>query len=77
MTEPAFVDHRTVAQMLGITPDALYRKRASLVATGFPDRDPLIGKYLRADVEAWINKRRRLRDEANIPEAPGTNFGAI
>lgn len=77
MPEPAFLTHEEVATLLCSSPDWLYRNRPKLVKAGFPDRDPLVRKYLRADVEAWINKRRRVKDEATQPTAPGINFDAF
>lgn len=36
--------------------------RTALEAEGFPRRDPLVGLTLKADVEAWLAKRRRVSD---------------
>jgi predicted DNA-binding transcriptional regulator AlpA len=64
-----------VATTLGMSKDSFFRRRADLEAHGFPRRDPLTNLWLKADVDAWIAKRRRIADdEAAKPEASTPNF---
>lgn len=45
--------------------------RATLEAEGFPRRDPLVGLTLKADVEAWLAKRRRVSDTVKAADTTG------
>lgn len=52
-----------VALTLGLTTDTFYRKREALYEQGFPRPDPLNKtRYLKADVEAWVARRRVVPD---------------
>jgi len=42
--------------------------RTMLENEGFPSRDPLTGMTLKADVDAWLEKRRRVADPALAQE---------
>ena len=53
------------AQRLGMSKDQFFRKRETLESEGFPTRDPLTNGYHKADVDAWIEHRRRIPD-ANL-----------
>lgn len=55
-----------VANRLGLTKDAYFRKRRALEEQGFPTRDPLTGQFHKGDVDAWIAKRRRIVDDAQL-----------
>lgn len=57
---PAFVPASWVAERLGLHPDTFRRRRPVLVKAGFPEPDPLLGRYLVEDVEAWLQRRRRV-----------------
>jgi len=50
------------AQRLGMTKSQFLRKRETLEHEGFPSRDPLTNLYHKADVDAWIDRRRRIQD---------------
>ena len=50
------------AAKLGRTLNWIRNNRQTLEAEGFPRRDMLIGQTLKADVEAWLAKRRRVTD---------------
>lgn len=51
-----------VAQRIGRSTGWLDRRRETLEAEGFPSVDPLVGLYLKADVETWIHRRRQKSD---------------
>lgn len=55
-----------VARRLGMTKDTFFRRRAALGEQGFPTRDPVTHLWLKADVDAWIAKRRRIVDDAQL-----------
>lgn len=52
-----------VAARLGRSVGWLSSHRARLVAdAGFPKPDAITGHYVKADIDAWIARRRRLSD---------------
>lgn len=71
-TSPAFVPANWVAERLGMHPDTFRRIRPRLVKAGFPEPDPLLSRYLVDDVEAWIQKRRKVASSGELL-AGGTN----
>lgn len=51
------------AAALGVTKDVFFRKRAKWEKqAGFPTPDPINRCYIKADVIAWVNRRRRIAD---------------
>lgn len=54
------------ALRIGRSKDWFFRAREKLEAEGFPCRDPLTNMYLKQDVDAWIEKRRRIAQAANL-----------
>lgn len=51
------------ALTMGLTKDSFYRKRGEWEKRiGFPKPDPINRLYIKADVEAWIARRRKLAD---------------
>lgn len=62
----AFIRHADVAEMIGISPSTFHKARPALEAEGFPAPDPVLRRYMRADVEAWIQSRRRVRDPDTV-----------
>lgn len=54
------------ATTLGRSVDWFFRHRGDLESKSFPKEDAITGQYLKADVEAWINRRRKLSDAVNI-----------
>lgn len=64
--QPAFVDTMTVIEMLGVSSSQFYRCRPQMRAAGFPEPDPIMNKYLRADVEAWVNSRRKIKEDDTV-----------
>lgn len=79
MTDPAFIPHNLVAERLGIGPTTFYKYRSALEAEGFPRPDPIINRYHREDVEAWIKSRRRVADPdmVQVEGTPEINFDAL
>ena len=64
----AFGSSRWVAMILGKGPDWLRRNLDALTVAGFPTPDPITRLYLKADVMAWLDRRRRIPDRD--PRAP-------
>lgn len=58
----AFGSDRWCAHTLGYSMVAFQKARPQLEADGFPRPDGLIGRTNKADVHAWIARRRRLPD---------------
>jgi predicted DNA-binding transcriptional regulator AlpA len=52
-----------VAEALGISVSTFDKKREEFEASGFPKKDRLVGHYLKADVLAWVSRRRQLADK--------------
>ena len=79
MTAPAFIRHDAVAERLGISPTTFYDRRSALEAEGFPKPDPVMKRYHRDDVEAWIKGRRRVADPDMVRVEGGAeiNFDAL
>ena len=68
--EAALGSNEWVAQRLGITKDTWFRKRKTYYAAGFPKPDPLDKtRYLKADVDAWLHRRRRIADAQMVEAA--------
>lgn len=61
----AFGSISWAAQRMGMSKDMFLRRRATLESEGFPKRDPLTNYYHKADVDAWIDNRRRIPDMAS------------
>ena len=66
---PAYLADREIAYMLGRRVAWLRKHRADLMREGFPPKDKIIGLTLRADVEAWIAKRRIVADAVPVTKA--------
>lgn len=58
----AFGSTAWCAATLGKSVDWFRKNRNKLEGDGFPRVDPLIGLTMKADVEAWLARRRRLAD---------------
>ena len=63
---PAYLADREIAYLLGRKVAWFRKHRDDLMREGFPPKDKIIGLTLRADVEAWIAKRRVLSDAAPV-----------
>lgn len=46
----------------GLSRDVFKKKRPAMENDGFPRPDKITGHYLKADVDAWINRRRQVSD---------------
>lgn len=70
-----FGSTRWAATTLGRSADWLRSHRDTLARAGFPAPDPVTGQYLKADVNAWIEKRRRVGGSAivDMSESPDAN----
>lgn len=71
-----------VALRLGRRNSWFYDNRQKLFAQGFPQPDPVVGLFIKGDVEAWVNQRRRIADRTETVQAdPRTsqevNFDAL
>jgi len=55
-----------VADTLGMKLSTFDNKRVKLEEQGFPQRDHLVGLYLKADVLAWVSRRRQLADSLRV-----------
>jgi predicted DNA-binding transcriptional regulator AlpA len=64
---PALLSVEQLVQLLGRSPSWFYAHRASLEQTGFPKRDPLLGRWHRAAVESWLARRAGVKA---IPASP-------
>lgn len=67
--QPAYLADREIAFMLGRKAAWFRKHRADLMREGFPPKDKVIGLTLRADVEAWIAKRRIVSDAVAVTKA--------
>lgn len=67
------------AETLGRPPDWFRRERAALETIGFPKVDPITGLTLKADVQAWISRRRKYADRAivDVSEPRGINHDKL
>lgn len=73
---------RWAAARIGWTLNKFRQKRDILENDGFPKVDRITNLYVKADVDAWINRRRQLSDntvlsvgvEKTLEEV---NFGAL
>jgi predicted DNA-binding transcriptional regulator AlpA len=61
---PLYVSSKEAAHMLRIS-ESTFRNRLKELRgrCGFPKKDRLVGHYLKADVLAWVSRRRQLADK--------------
>lgn len=67
----AFGSSRWVATLLGHSQDWFRSNLDRLTVAGFPAADPITRLYLKADVQAWLDRRRKIPDAGHIAPAPG------
>ena len=78
MTDSAYAGTLWVCERLGRKPDWFYRNKPKLIENGFPDKDPLTNLWIKADVDAWINARRSIRDTNEAPKpTTGANLNGL
>ena len=73
------------AATMGLSKDNFFRRRPGWEAIGFPKPDLINKMYLKADVHAWVARRRKLSDRIHLsdgaklgaPEVKGVKFGAL
>ena len=77
--EPLVVDDAWTAAALGMAKSTLQAKRKDLERADFPKRDPLLGGYIKADILAWLEARRKFRDRDTVTESGsgGINFDEV
>lgn len=63
----AYITDREIASTLGRKVLWFRSHRKALEQEGFPRRDKLIGLTLRADVDAWLARRRVVADPVDTP----------
>lgn len=59
---------RWVAATLGMSPSTFDKKRSALEDQGFPLRDRLLDRWIKADVLAWVSRRRQIADKIDAPQ---------
>jgi len=69
-----------VAQTLGISLTKFKKLEPEFLVAGFPSPDSITGHYIKADVTAWINHRRKIPDNVRIADqvtVQGINFDGV
>ena len=74
-----FGSEKWCAARLGKSQSWFMDNRRRLETAGFPKRDPIIGLRPKADVDAWVERRRQYsgRVEAPINHKPEVNINAL
>mgnify|MGYP000043273923 FL=1 len=72
----AFGSDAWCAATMGKSVEWFRKMRPTLEAIQFPPKDAITGLTIKADVEAWISRRRKLADRA-IVETSDTTGGHI
>ncbi|MFD1913836.1 hypothetical protein [Halodurantibacterium flavum] len=78
----AYGSDRWCAITLGRGLEWFRKRRDQLEVAGFPAKDPITGLTMKADVNAWLARRRRIADaetsrhKAHKPPS-GANFDAF
>lgn len=73
----AFGSVRWAATTLGRGSDWFRRNLKALVISGFPEPDPITNLYLKADVLAWLDRRRQIPDRVPHATPQGGQEGTI
>lgn len=71
---------RWTCARLGLSVDMFMRKKDALETAGFPKEDPILKAWIKADVDAWVTKRRKIKEVVVIEEVDkeeGINWDAI
>ena len=77
----AYGSERWSAARLGLSWETFRRRRDALEAEGFPKRDAIVGLRVKADVDAWIAKRRKIADARSAtttaPTHSEVDYGSV
>jgi hypothetical protein len=66
--DAAYGSDRWLAHTLGRSYEWFRKARPKLEADGFPRKDRVVGYTLKADVEAWLGRRRVVPDCVKVQE---------
>lgn len=77
MTDPAFITLSEAAEMIGVSPDTLRRRKEAYQENGFPERNRLVNKYPRAQVEAFIAQQTGESAIVEPSQTEGVNTDAF
>lgn len=77
MTEAAFITLTEAANMIGVSKDTLRRRMTAFQENGFPEKNPLMNKYPRAQVEAFIAQQTGEADIIESSKSQGVNTDAF
>jgi len=58
-----FGSKKWASSRLGLSRDRFQRKLDALENNGFPKVDRITNLYVKADIDAWINRRRQVSDQ--------------
>ena len=61
------------ALTMGLSKDRFHRRRKDFETRGFPPPDAITKLYLKADVIAWVERRRRISNTDAICATVGTS----
>lgn len=73
--QSAYASDRWCSVTLGRSYDWFRRIRPTLEVAGFPKKDTIIGLTMKADVEAWLAKRRQVADAMSRTTHHATSTG--
>jgi len=73
--DSAYGSDRWCAVTLGRSYNWFRRIRPTLEVAGFPKKDTIIGLTMKADVEAWLAKRRQVADAMSRTTHHATSTG--
>lgn len=80
MDLPLYLTDSQIAKYLGYSVDWLKKNRDRLEREGFPSHDPLFRRTLRADIDAFLAKRRKVSDASDtaiLPESDGVDYDKL
>jgi hypothetical protein len=55
-----------LAAAMGLSIDQLRTRLPQMQTDGLPPPDPIVGHYIKADVDAWIERRRKFSKHATV-----------
>lgn len=77
MTKPAFITLSEAAEMIGVSTDTLRRRMSAYQENGFPQRNTVVNKYPRVQVEAFISQQSGESDINESSSYSGVNTDAL